>query len=76
MIEEASLKHNINSFLSAVIGDKISDVELAHVCGARGILVKTGYGTREAEKLSLRNYLRPEYIADNLLDGVKYLSGS
>lgn len=37
---------------SYVVGDKVSDLELAANIGARGVLVLTGKGTAEAEKLS------------------------
>lgn len=37
---------------SYVVGDKVSDVELAGNIGAKGILVLTGKGAREVEKLS------------------------
>lgn len=75
MVDSACLKHNLNPFRSIVIGDKISDIELAYVSGARGILVRTGYGNREADKLQHKNYLKPEYIAEGILDAVKYLTG-
>lgn len=37
---------------SYVVGDKVSDLELAANIGARGVLVLTGKGAAEAEKLS------------------------
>ncbi|MEP0829033.1 MAG: HAD-IIIA family hydrolase [bacterium] len=76
MVDTACLKHNLNPFRSIVIGDKISDIELAYVSGARGILVQTGYGKRDADKLQHKNYLKPEYIAERIGDAVKYLTGS
>ncbi len=71
MVEEAALKHNINPFKSWVIGDKLSDVNLAFVTGGRGILVKTGFGLEEELKLTT-NSLKPELVADNIYDAVKY----
>ena len=35
---------------SWLIGDKLSDLECAHRAGARGVLVKTGYGEAEAAR--------------------------
>lgn len=73
MIEKACRKHNINPFLSYVIGDKLSDINLACVAGARGILVRTGYGRAEEKKLQNSTSIGPEYIAKTLHDAVNYI---
>ncbi len=45
MVEQAFSQHpDLDRNLAYVIGDKSTDVELARNCGAKGILVKTGYG--------------------------------
>jgi len=44
MIDAACRDHGIDLSRSWVIGDKALDVGLAGVVGARGILVRTGYG--------------------------------
>ncbi len=73
MIEEACRKHNINPFRSYIIGDKISDTQLAYVTGSKGILVRTGYGQKSEEKLGLFHSLQPDAVMDNLLEAVKYI---
>ncbi|MCX6826734.1 MAG: HAD-IIIA family hydrolase, partial [candidate division Zixibacteria bacterium] len=73
MIEAACAKHNINPFRSYIIGDMMSDVNLAYVVGAGGILVRTGYGREQEEKLKSSNLLKPELVADNILEGIKYI---
>ena len=58
---------------SFVVGDKISDVELAHRVNAKGILVLTGYGLGERD---FRRHLwpvAPDYIAENLLQAVEWI---
>jgi histidinol-phosphate phosphatase family protein len=75
MVELASHRHNINPYLSYVVGDKLSDVHLAYVVGAKGILVRTGFGRREQEKLTEPNSLQPVSIEENLFDAVKYIIG-
>ena len=51
-----------------VVGDKPCDIELARRCGARSILVRTGYGARhEAAGLTAGR------ISDNLLDAARYI---
>jgi len=73
MIEKASKKHQINPFESYVIGDKLSDIFLAHVTGAKGILVRTGYGDKSEGQIGTRTP-RPENIVDNIYEAVKYIT--
>ncbi len=73
MIETASLENQIDPFQSFVIGDKISDVQLAQVSGGRAVLVRTGYGKESEKELAETNLPSPNYIADNLLSAVEYL---
>jgi len=73
MIEKACEKHNINPFCSFVIGDKLSDIQLAYVTGGRGILVRTGYGRGKEALLKNSGSLEPETVADNLFNGVNYI---
>lgn len=72
MIEEAVRRHRINPFESYVIGDKLSDVNLAYVTGGKGVLVRTGYGAAEEAKIGSLG-LAPEKITDNLYEAVKYI---
>jgi D-glycero-D-manno-heptose 1,7-bisphosphate phosphatase len=54
-----------------VIGDRKGDVELAWTAGARGVLVKTGYGLGEAT-YGVPSWERPpEMIAEHLLEAVQ-----
>ncbi|MGC9490381.1 MAG: D-glycero-alpha-D-manno-heptose-1,7-bisphosphate 7-phosphatase [Thermovirgaceae bacterium] len=46
MAERAALELSIDLSRSFVVGDKASDMELARVIGARGILVRTGFGAK------------------------------
>jgi D-glycero-D-manno-heptose 1,7-bisphosphate phosphatase len=47
MIRQAQTLFDIDLSRSFVIGDKLADVGLAEAVGARGILVRTGYGESE-----------------------------
>ena len=47
MIRQAQARFDIDLGRSFVIGDKSADVGLAQAAGARGILVRTGYGESE-----------------------------
>jgi histidinol-phosphate phosphatase family protein len=50
MIRQAEARFRIDLSRSFVVGDKIADVGLASSVGARGVLVKTGYGHAELER--------------------------
>nr|MBN2276298.1 HAD-IIIA family hydrolase [candidate division Zixibacteria bacterium] len=74
MVEAACLKHNINPHRSFIVGDSLSDINLAQVMGGRGILVRTGCGHSTEEKLVGDNAMRPDLITDNLYEAVKYIT--
>lgn len=73
MIKMAAEELNIDIKKSYVVGDKLSDVSLAHRVGAKGILVLTGYGKGEIEHWKDKWKKSPEYIARNLHDAVKWI---
>ncbi len=73
MIEAAADEMNIDIKKSYVVGDKVSDVQLAHNVGAKGILVLTGYGKGEFQYFNNNGNKKPDYIADNLYDAVKWI---
>lgn len=51
---------------SVMIGDKLLDVATGHRAGARGILVRTGYGRDEEARLGGPGEPRPDRVADDL----------
>jgi D-glycero-D-manno-heptose 1,7-bisphosphate phosphatase len=50
MIHQATTQFEIDLNRSFVVGDKLADVGLAASAGARGILVRTGYGQTELQR--------------------------
>src|SRR5262245_8182638 len=60
---------NLNS--SFVIGDRYSDIELAHNAGTRSIFVLSGYGLGEYEYQRQNWKVQPNWIADNLLEATR-----
>ncbi len=54
---------------SCVIGDKTAEVKMAENAGCKGILVQTGYAGKEEKD---RYPTSPDYIARDLLDGIKW----
>jgi D-glycero-D-manno-heptose 1,7-bisphosphate phosphatase len=71
MLRRAAEDLGLDLGASFVVGDKLSDVEAAHAAGARGILVRTGYGRRE-EALPDRR-VEPHAVVDNLMGAVSWI---
>ncbi|MFQ5586700.1 MAG: D-glycero-alpha-D-manno-heptose-1,7-bisphosphate 7-phosphatase [Thermodesulfobacteriota bacterium] len=71
LVERASRDLAIDPTRSYVIGDKASDMEMARRCGARGVLVLTGYGKEERERLSSP----PDFVAGDVLEAVEWIVG-
>jgi D-glycero-D-manno-heptose 1,7-bisphosphate phosphatase len=72
MIRQAAQDFAIDLAQSFVVGDKIADIGLAANAGARGILVKTGYGQAE---LSRHGGVVPgaAFVADTLMEAVSWI---
>ena len=72
LLERAAREHDVDLTASYMIGDKYSDVALAHVVGAKGVLVLTGYGRGEHEYERESWPRRPDYVAETLLEAVEW----
>ena len=57
---------------SVMIGDRISDVAVGQSVGAAGVLVLTGYGLGEWEHQRHGWMVKPDHVADDLLDAVDW----
>ena len=73
LLEQASKDHGICLTASYVVGDKVTDIELAHRVGAKGILVLTGYGKDEHQKIKETPAKKPAFVARDLFDAVKWI---
>lgn len=51
LISAAVAELNLDAKRSVLVGDKVSDLEAAANAGVRSILVRTGYGRREEQRL-------------------------
>lgn len=70
----AEKKYHINLKRSYMIGDNITDMQFGYAFGGRPILVKTGLGRHYIERHNGRGAKDlVEYVADNLLEAVKYI---
>ena len=76
MLIQASKELAIDLRRSYTVGDMLKDIQVAHTVGAKGILVKTGYGINTIEKdltSDSSEICQPSYIAEDILDAVKWI---
>jgi len=73
MVLQAAAELGIDVTRSYVIGDKSCDIELAHNVGARAIMVMTGYGPVEVNRLREALLAPPHFTATDLYDAVQFI---
>ncbi len=73
MLREALDKFDIDVMQSYMIGDHYTDLEFANNGNIKSIMVKTGYGLGEVEYVLPGLACKPVYVADDLLDAVKWI---
>jgi D,D-heptose 1,7-bisphosphate phosphatase len=76
MLIEASKELDIDLRRSYTVGDRLKDIQVGRMVGAKGILVKTGYGINTLEKdltSDSSEIFQPSYIAEDILDAVKWI---
>ncbi len=73
MVLQAAAELGLDVMHSYVIGDKSCDIELAHNVGARAIMVMTGYGTVELNRLREAHLAPPHFTANDLYDAVQWI---
>jgi len=67
-------KHlNIDLNSSYMVGDRYKDIVFARKENLKSILVLTGYGKGEYQYQSSSWKEKPDYIAENILEGVKWI---
>ncbi len=72
LLYEAAARHHLGLSESYVIGDKLIDVELALRVGGKGLLVETGHGKSEKEKIA-KSEIKPTFIATDLYAAVNWI---
>jgi len=68
LLIRAAEELDIDLTSSYMVGDMTKDVEAARKVGAKGILVRTGYGNEHST-----SQVQPDYIAVNILDAVRWI---
>ncbi|MBI5681868.1 MAG: D-glycero-beta-D-manno-heptose 1,7-bisphosphate 7-phosphatase [Deltaproteobacteria bacterium] len=69
LLEIAGEELGIDISKSYVVGDKVSDIELALNAGCKGVLVLTGFGKEHKKIIKTK----PSYIANDLKDAVEWI---
>ena len=71
LIDRAARELGIDLARSFVVGDRWHDVRLARAVGARGVLVRTGYGLTEEAQADPD--VVADAVADNLIDATSWI---
>jgi D-glycero-D-manno-heptose 1,7-bisphosphate phosphatase len=66
LLQRAAAEHALDLSRSFVVGDRYSDVVLAHASGARSIMVMSGYGRGEYELHHHGWPQQPDLVSENL----------
>lgn len=72
MLVAAAWEHDLDLKSSFIVGDKATDIDMAHNAGSVGILVQTGYGDRVLCG-EYQHHTSPDYIAHDLSMAVEWI---
>lgn len=72
LLLRAARELDLDLAASVMVGDRISDVAVGQAVGAAGVLVLTGYGRGEWEHQRHAWTVKPDFVADDLLDAVDW----
>jgi D-glycero-D-manno-heptose 1,7-bisphosphate phosphatase len=72
MLVAAAWEHDLDIRRSFMVGDKATDIDLAHNAGCQGILVQTGFGAQVVSG-TYQHQTQPDYLAQDLADGVDWI---
>lgn len=73
LIERAASDFEIDLASSWMVGDRHSDIELAHNAGIKSAFVLSGYGLGEWEYQRAEWKYQPDLVSENLLESVKQI---
>ncbi len=76
MLRRAEAELGADLARSWVVGDRHGDLQLAWSVGARGAMVRTGYGRGELSYLEPSWSRRPDLVAEHLLEAVERILGA
>jgi D-glycero-D-manno-heptose 1,7-bisphosphate phosphatase len=70
LLHRAAAELDLDLARSWVVGDRLGDLQLAWTVGARGVLVKSGYGLGELTYHAPGWKRQPDLVAEHLLEAV------
>ena len=73
LLQRAARELALDLAASVMGGDRISDVAVGQAVGAAGVLVLTGYGRGEWEHQRHEWTVKPDHVAEDLLDAVAWV---
>ena len=75
LLRHAAEELGLDLARSAMVGDKPSDLVPGRAVGSAAVLVLTGYGRGEWEYRRQHFEVKPDHVADDLLDAVSWILG-
>jgi len=73
MLLRAREEMGVDLAASYMIGDSVRDIEAGRAAGTATVLVLTGYGKGELAYKSQGWTVRPDHVAEDLLDAVDWI---
>ncbi len=73
LVRQAEARFRIDRARSYVVGDRVSDLELAHRCGLKGVLVETGYGRGDRLYVLPGSPAQPVHVVPDLEAAVRWI---
>jgi D-glycero-D-manno-heptose 1,7-bisphosphate phosphatase len=73
LFTQAATELGLDLEKSYVVGDRWSDLKAAAACGAKGVLVLTGYGRGDLKYIGPTQTVQPHWVAENLYDAVAWI---
>ena len=75
LLRRAAEELNLDLAHSVMVGDKPSDLVPGRALGTATVLVLTGYGRGEWEYRRQHFEVKPDHVAEDLLDAVEWILG-
>ena len=76
LVHRAAEDLNIDLAASWMVGDRYSDIEMAHNAGVRSAFVMSGYGRGEWEQQRSEWKQQPDLVAEDLLEAISKLTNA
>lgn len=73
MLVQACVDFGIDLAKSYLVGDKLSDIEAGKRVGCRSVLVLTGHGREEVNRLDGYSPVKPDHIAASLAEAASWI---